>query len=44
MIEAFLRATAEATARDVEHSLESRILYVPVYDPNVVANIISGRL
>ena len=39
MIEAFLRAPAESTARDVEHSLEARILYVPVDDPNVVANI-----
>ena len=39
MIEAFLRAPAESTARDVEHSLPARILYVQVDDPNVVANI-----
>ena len=39
MIEAFLRAPATSTARDVEHSLEQRILYVPVDDPNVVANV-----
>jgi molybdenum cofactor cytidylyltransferase len=39
MIEAFLRAPANSTAREVEHSLEQRILYVPVDDPNVVANV-----
>ena len=39
MIEAFLRAPAESTARAVEHSLQPHILYVPVDDPNVVANI-----
>ncbi len=39
MIEAFLRAPAISTARDVEHSLQARILYVPVDDPNVVANV-----
>ena len=39
MIEAFLRAPATSTARDVEHSLAARILYVPVDDPNVVANV-----
>ena len=39
MIEAFLRAPATSTAREVEHSLEQRILYVPVDDPNVVANV-----
>ena len=39
MIEAFLRAPATSTAREVEHALERRILYVPVDDPNVVANV-----
>lgn len=39
MIEAFLRAPATSTARDVEHSFAARIVYVPVADPNVVANV-----
>jgi molybdenum cofactor cytidylyltransferase len=39
MIEAFLRAPATSTARDVEHSFQARIVYVPVDDPNVVANV-----
>jgi molybdenum cofactor cytidylyltransferase len=39
MIEAFLRAPATSTAREIEHSLQPRILYVPVDDPNVVANV-----
>lgn len=39
MIEAFLRAPASSTAREVEHSLEPRILYVPADDPNVAANV-----
>jgi len=39
MIEAFLRAPAESSARDIEHSLQAHILYVPVDDPNVVANV-----
>src|ERR671930_193511 len=39
MIEAFLRAPATSTARDVEHSLQQRVLYVPVDDANVVANV-----
>ena len=39
MIEAFLRAPATSTAREVEHSLEQRILYVSVDDPNVAANV-----
>jgi molybdenum cofactor cytidylyltransferase len=39
MIEAFLRAPAESTARDVEHSLQPHVFYIPVEDPNVVANI-----
>jgi molybdenum cofactor cytidylyltransferase len=39
MIEAFLRAPATSNAREVEHSLQAHILYVPVEDPNVVANV-----
>jgi molybdenum cofactor cytidylyltransferase len=39
MIEAFLRAPADSTARDVEHSLQAHIQYLPVDDPNVVANL-----
>jgi len=39
MIEAFLRAPSTSNARDVEHSLPAHILYVPVDDPNVVANV-----
>jgi molybdenum cofactor cytidylyltransferase len=39
MIEAFLRAPATSTARDVEHSVQAHILYVPVDDPNVAANV-----
>ena len=39
MIEAFLRAPATSSAREVEHTLQPHILYVPVDDPNVVANV-----
>lgn len=39
MIEAFLRAPEASTARDVEHSHQDRILYVPVDDQLVVANV-----
>lgn len=39
MIEAFLKAPAETTARDVEHQNQSRIEYVPVDDPMVALNI-----
>lgn len=39
MIEAFLRAPAASTARDVEHAHQSNIRYVGVADPVVVANI-----
>ncbi len=39
MITAFLAAPAVSSARDVEHSLEGRIVYVPVDDPLVVANV-----
>lgn len=39
MIEAFLRAPATWTARDVEHQCQSHIQYVPVDDPFVAVNI-----
>jgi len=39
MIEAFLRAPASSTARDVEHQNEAHIQYVPVDDPYVAANV-----
>ncbi len=39
MITAFLAAPVASSARDVEHSLEGRIVYVPVDDPWVVANV-----
>ena len=39
MIEAFLRAPQNSTAREVEHANQSKILYVPVSDPNVAANL-----
>lgn len=39
MIEAFLRAPAEATARDVEHRYQQHIRYVPVDDPRVAMNV-----
>jgi molybdenum cofactor cytidylyltransferase len=39
MIEAFLRAAQTATAREVEHANQSKVLYVPVSDPNVIANL-----
>jgi len=39
MIGAFLSAPAAGTARDIEHSLQQHILYVPVGDPLVTANV-----
>lgn len=39
MIEAFLKAPATSTARDVEHSFQSHIRYHPVSDAAVVANV-----
>jgi len=39
MIEAFLRAPADATARDVEHSNLQHIRYVPVDDARVTTNV-----
>jgi molybdenum cofactor cytidylyltransferase len=39
MIEAFLKAPANSTARDIEHQNEDHIEYVDVEDPLVIANI-----
>src|ERR1700733_5424558 len=39
MIEAFLRAPAHSSARDVERANQSHIRYVPVNDPLVTANV-----
>lgn len=39
MMEAFLRAPATSSAREVEHSLVDRILYFPVEDPLVAVNV-----
>ncbi len=39
MIEAFLKADPTTTARDVEHAHQERIVYLPVDDANVVANV-----
>jgi len=39
MIEAWLRAPIDVTARDVEHANQAHIAYVPVDDANIMANI-----
>jgi len=39
MIEAFLRAPATASAREIEHAHQDKIAYVPVNDPFVASNI-----
>ena len=39
MIDAFLRAPADATARDVEHQFQRHVQYVPVEDSRLSANI-----
>jgi molybdenum cofactor cytidylyltransferase len=39
MIQAFLRAPATSTARDVEHAHQQNILYVPVDDPLIAVNV-----
>lgn len=39
MIEEFLRAPATAIARDIEHAHQNHILYLPVADERVAANI-----
>ncbi|MGH9649806.1 MAG: nucleotidyltransferase family protein, partial [Terriglobales bacterium] len=39
MIEAFLKAPPTSSAREVEHSLPDRILYLAVEDPLVAVNV-----
>lgn len=39
LMESFLRAPATATAREIEHQHQPHILYVPVIDERVAANI-----
>lgn len=39
MMEAFLKAPATSSAREVEHALLERILYLPVDDPLVAVNV-----
>ncbi len=39
MIEAFLKAPASSSARDVQHAHEDKITYVPIGDPLVVTNV-----
>jgi len=39
LIEVFLRAPAQASARDLEHQHHIHMQYVPVDDPRVVSNI-----
>jgi molybdenum cofactor cytidylyltransferase len=39
MIERFLRAPQDATARDVEHEAQQHISYLKVHDPLVIANV-----
>lgn len=39
MIEVFLRAPADAMARDVEHQYQQHIQYLPVEDARIAANI-----
>ncbi len=39
MIEAFLRAPAHVTAREVEHSNQDHVAYYAVSDPNIVSNV-----
>lgn len=39
MIEAFLKADPTSNARDVEHTYQARIDYLPVNDPNILANV-----
>lgn len=39
MIEVFLRAPVHSSAREIEHANQAHILYLPVTDPLVVANV-----
>ncbi len=39
MMEAFLKAPATSSAREVEHAMAERVLYFPVNDPLVAVNV-----
>ncbi len=39
LLEAFLRAPASSSAREIEHAHLEKIVYVPVDDPQVIANV-----
>jgi len=39
MIERFLKAPVNSTARDIEHSVQAKIEYLPVDDPAICANV-----
>jgi molybdenum cofactor cytidylyltransferase len=39
LIEAFLRAPASSSAREIEHGHQEKITYLPVDDPQVIANV-----
>jgi molybdenum cofactor cytidylyltransferase len=39
MIEAFLRAPASSTGREIEQAHQEKIVYVPVDDPQVIVNV-----
>jgi hypothetical protein len=39
MIEAFLRAPATASAREIEHAHQDKIAYIPVNDPFIAVNV-----
>jgi molybdenum cofactor cytidylyltransferase len=39
MIEAFLRAPTSANAREIEHTHQDKVAYVPVDDPFVASNV-----
>ena len=39
LLEAFLRAPASSNAREIEHAHLEKIVYVPVEDPQVIANV-----
>jgi len=39
MIEAFLRAPADSSARDVEHRQQQHVRYMAIDDPRIVINV-----
>jgi molybdenum cofactor cytidylyltransferase len=39
MIEAFLKAPAASSAREIEHAHQDKIAYVPVDDPHILVNV-----